>query len=334
MATSKKQTPSVKASVKNLPKTLVSDKTAEKPSVGFIGLGIMGSAMSMNLHQAGFHVYGFDPSPQQQKLMKKAGIDIQASVSDVAAKASHILLSLPSVAALLSVAQDIANSAKKGTIVAELGTLPGEAKEAAREILAKKNMTLLDCPLSGTGAQAKTKDLVVYASGDKKAITQMDAVFNGFARAIYNIGEFGQGMKMKLVANHLVAIHNVASAEAILLGVQMGLDANQIVEVIGNSAGSSRMFQVRGPSMANRTWGEATMKIDVWNKDMHLISGAIESYAVPAPVFASCIPVYNAANALGHAKDDTAVVYKVLENWSTPMPKKTSAKKLNKKSKK
>jgi 3-hydroxyisobutyrate dehydrogenase-like beta-hydroxyacid dehydrogenase len=75
------------------------------------------------------------------------------------------------------------------------------------------------------------------------------------------------------------------------------------------------------------------MKIDVWNKDMHLISGAIESYAVPAPVFASCIPVYNAANALGHAKDDTAVVYKVLENWSAPMVKKQSDKK-KKKSKK
>jgi len=305
-------------------------QAVEKQTVGFIGLGIMGSAMSKNLHQAGFHVYGFDPSPKQQKLMKKEGIDIQNTVSDVASKANHILLSLPSVPALMSVVADIAKSAKKGTIVAELGTLPIDSKEAARDILAKAGMTLLDCPLSGTGAQAKTRDLVVYASGDKKAIQKMGPVFEGFARAMYNIGDFGQGMKMKLVANHLVAIHNVASAEAILLGVEMGLDANQIVEVIGNSAGSSRMFQVRGPSMANRTWSEATMKIDVWNKDMHLIGGAIESYAVPAPVFASCIPVYNAANAMGHAKDDTAVVYKVLENWSASGAKKQSSKKKSK----
>lgn len=327
-----KKSPTVRAPVakKNTVKEI---SVQEKPVVGFIGLGIMGSAMSANLHQAGFHVYGFDPSPKQQKIMKKEGIDIQASVADVASKANHILLSLPSVGALMQVATDIAASAKKGTIVAELGTLPIDAKEAARDILAKAGVVLLDCPLSGTGAQAKTRDLVVYASGDKKAIQKMGPVFEGFARAMYNIGDFGQGMKMKLVANHLVAIHNVASAEAILLGVQMGLDANQIVEVIGNSAGSSRMFQVRGPAMANRTWSEATMKIDVWNKDMHLISGAIESYAVPAPVFASCIPVYNAANALGHAKDDTAVVYKVLENWSAPLAKKSPAKK-KKKSKK
>ena len=70
-----------------------SDQAVEKPTVGFIGLGIMGSAMSKNLHQAGFHVYGFDPSPKQQKLMKKEGIDIQNTVSDVASKANKILLS-------------------------------------------------------------------------------------------------------------------------------------------------------------------------------------------------------------------------------------------------
>jgi len=331
MATTKKSAP-VRVPVNRI-SSKKDDQTLVKPVVGFIGLGIMGSAMASNLNQASFHVYGFDPSPKQQKLMKKEGIDIQATVADVAAKTDSILLSLPSVGALMSVVNEIATTAKKGTVVAELGTLPIEAKEAARDVLAKVGIILLDCPLSGTGAQAKTRDLVVYASGDKKAIQKMSPVFEGFARAMYNIGDFGQGMKMKLVANHLVAIHNVASAEAILLGVQMGLDANQIVEVIGNSAGSSRMFQVRGPAMANRTWGEATMKIDVWNKDMHLISGAIESYAVPAPVFASCIPVYNAANALGHAKDDTAVVYKVLENWSAPMVKKQSDKK-KKKSKK
>lgn len=331
MASEKNSVPARVPVTKNLGTHKI--RAAEKPVVGFIGLGIMGSSMAANLHQAGFHVYGFDPSPQQQKTMKKVGIDMQSSVAKIAAQAPYILLSLPSVAALMSVVQEIAQAAKKGTIVAELGTLPADAKLAAKEILAQVGVILLDCPLSGTGAQAKTRDLVVYASGDKKAIQKISPVFEGFSRAMYNIGDFGQGMKMKLVANHLVAIHNVASAEAILLGVQMGLDPHQIVEVIGNSAGSSRMFQVRGPAMANRSWGVATMKIDVWNKDMQLINGAIEAYAVPAPVFASCVPVYNAANALGHAKDDTAVVYKVLENWAAPK-KSTASTKNKKKSKK
>ena len=294
--------------------------------VGVVGLGIMGSSIATNLHSAGFEVFGFDPSKEQQKLLKKVGITICDQVSQVAQSCDYILLSLPSVYALKAVSEEIAANAKKGTIVAELGTLPHDAKEAARVLLATKGIILLDCPLSGTGAQAITRDLAVYASGDKKAITKMDSVFEGFARARYNVGEFGQGMKMKLVANHLVAIHNVAAAEAILLGAEMGLDANQVVEVIGDGAGSSRMFQVRGPSMANRTWNVATMKIEVWAKDMHLIGEAIKSYNVPAPLFSSCMPIYHAAAALGHQKDDTAVVYKVLENWSTSAVKKAPIK--------
>ena len=306
-------------------KSVAAKKAPSKPvnlspiatKVGVVGLGIMGSSIATNLHTSGFSVFGFDPSKEQQKLLKKVGITICQQVSDVAKECDFLLLSLPSVYALKAVSEEIAANAKKGTIVAELGTLPHDAKETARALLATKGIILLDCPLSGTGAQAKTRDLAVYASGDKTAITKMDPVFEGFARARYNVGEFGQGMKMKLVANHLVAIHNVAAAEAILLGAEMGLDANQVVEVIGDGAGSSRMFQVRGPSMANRTWHEATMKIEVWAKDMHLIGEAIKSYNVPAPLFSSCMPIYHAAAALGHQKDDTAVVYKVLENWST-----------------
>ena len=94
-------------------------------------------------------------------------------MSQVAQSCDYILLSLPSVYALKAVSEEIAANAKKGTIVAELGTLPHDAKEAARVLLASKGIILLDCPLSGTGAQAITRDLAVYASGDKKAITKI-----------------------------------------------------------------------------------------------------------------------------------------------------------------
>ncbi len=322
LVSSKKPSPTKKAS----PTTKV---TPEKLglNVGVIGLGIMGSSIATNLHRAGFQVFGFDPSPKQQKLLKKIGIEVCASVSEVAQQCPYMLLSLPSVLALENVTKDIASSAKKGTIVAELGTLPHDAKEASRQLLSKKGIQLLDCPLSGTGAQAVTGDLIVFASGEKKQTVAMEPVFKGFARGCYYVGPFGQGMKMKIVANHLVAIHNVSTAESILLGIQMGLDPNMIVKVIGDGAGSSRMFQVRGPSMANRTWDKATITIDVFSKDMHLIGEAIESYSVPAPLFSSCVPVYNAAKALGHGQDDTASVYKVLEDWSATAVKKSKKSK-------
>ena len=88
---------------------------------------------------------------------------------------------------------------------------------------------LLDCPLSGTGARARTRDLAVYASGDARSIRALASVFEGFARVRYDVGSFGKGMRMKLVANLLVAIHNVSTAEALMMGVRCGLDAATVV---------------------------------------------------------------------------------------------------------
>ncbi|MEI7530939.1 MAG: NAD(P)-dependent oxidoreductase [Betaproteobacteria bacterium] len=307
----------------------------EDPVIGVVGLGIMGSSIATNLLKSGFRVVGFDTSVDQQKAMRKEGIKILPTVEALASESQYIFTSLPSVGALKVVVAAIAKSGKKGIAVAELSTLPHEAKEEARAFLAKHQITFLDCPLSGTGAQAKTRDLAVYASGDQKTIDAMDHVFEGFARARYYVGEFGAGMKMKLVANLLVAIHNVSTAEALLLGTRLGLDAKQIVDVIGDGAGSSRMFQVRAPMMVKRNWDEATMKIEVWAKDMHLIGEALKANAIPAPLFSTTIPIYNAASATGHDKDDTAVVYEVLEQWAKPISsKKSKNSKTTKKSKK
>jgi L-threonate 2-dehydrogenase len=105
----------------------------------------------------------------------------------------------------------------------------------------------------------------------------------------------------------------VSTAEAILMGVRSGLDAAMIVKVVADGAGGSRMFQVRGPAMVNRTWSDATMKVSTWQKDMRLINDALQATDTPAPLFASTMPIYNAAMALGHGMDDTAAVYAVLE---------------------
>jgi 3-hydroxyisobutyrate dehydrogenase-like beta-hydroxyacid dehydrogenase len=144
----------------------------------------------------------------------------------------------------------------------------------------------------------------------------MSDVFKGFSREQFSVGEFGSGMKMKLVANLLVAIHNVAAAEALLFGKQMGLDPKMMVNVVAGGAGGSRMFQVRGPMMATRTWDDATMKVEVWQKDMSIIYEALRVLSLPAPLFTACIPIYNAAISQGHALDDTAAVYAVLEKFA------------------
>ncbi len=240
------------------------------------------------------------------------------------------MLSLPSEAALAAVCDDLIAAGSPGLIVAETSTLPLATKEAAEKRLKAHGITLLDCPLSGTGAQAASRDLAVYASGDARAIKAFGAVFEGFARVRYDVGRFGNGIRMKLVANLLVAIHNVSTAEAILMGVRSGLDAAQVVKVVADGAGGSRMFQVRGPMMVARSWDQATMKVSTWQKDMRLIHEALTASDTPAPLFAATLPIYNAAMALGHGSDDTGAVYAVLERLVGDLdpvkPKRKSAR--------
>jgi putative dehydrogenase len=206
--------------------------------------------------------------------------------------------------------------ARRGVLVIETSTLPLDAKEAARQVLARAGATLLDCPLSGTGAQARVKDLAVYASGPRAAVRRAGPVFEGFARAHYYVGPFGAGSKMKFVANLLVAIHNVSAAEAFVLAMKAGLDPELVYRVVGDGAGGSRMFQVRGPMMVRGDYRDATMKVEVWQKDMAIIGDFARALGCPTPLFLASAPFYTAALAAGRGEEDTAAVCAVLQGMA------------------
>ena len=281
--------------------------------IGVIGLGIMGSAIARNLLRAGFTVSGFDIDPSRRAGLTADGGTAAPDAAAVAASADVVLTSLPSIAALEQTVAALVATRRPGQIVCELGTLPIETKEAARAALEAAGIVLLDCPLSGTGAQAATGDLVVLASGDAAACERVAPVFAGFARLTRHVGPFGNGMKMKMVANLLVAIHNVASAEAMVLGMKAGLDAAAIVDVIGAGAGTSRVFELRAPLMAAGNYEPPTMKCDIWQKDMAIIGAYAAKLGVAAPLFAATAPIYNAAIGQGRGGQDTAAVCAVLE---------------------
>ena len=319
--------------------TKPSKSEANFTRLGVIGLGIMGSAMGANLIKAGFEVCGFDPSEQALKAFKKVGGQTRSDTQSVAKDAQVLITSLPSAAALLATAHALSAKANKGLIVIETSTLDVEVKRKARDIMQAAGVTLLDCPLSGTGAQAARKDLTVYASGPSKVVDSLSSVFEGFSKAHFNLGEFGNGMNMKLMANLLVAIHNVSTAEALLLGERFGIPVSTAVKVLSDGAGGSRMLQIRGPLMEREGWAkEITMKVEVWQKDMKLISEALNRERVAAPIFNATIAVYNGAMGMGHEKNDTAAVFDVLQKMSskntTKSPKVTGNGKSKVKNKK
>jgi len=277
----------------------------------------MGLAMAANLVKAGFEVYGYDPNPQARKRLKAAGGTSLKNASVLASNVDVIICALPSPKALHEAVQHIASCGHRQLVVMETSTLDVADKKAARDILKAQSIVMLDCPLSGTGAQAVLKDLTVYASGPRSVIRQMAPVFDGFAKNCFDLGAFGNGMKMKLMANLLVAVHNVATAEALLLGQKWGIAPSRAVQVLSDGAGGSRMLQIRGPLMADEGWKTPTMKVAIWQKDMALIAEALANAQVPAPLFSASVPVYNAAMALGHGDHDTASVFNVLLRMSS-----------------
>jgi len=285
----------------------------KKGAVGIIGLGIMGGAFARNLAAAGWQVKGFDLDPARCAELSEAGVGIAPDVAALAQSAPTIITSLPSPAALEQVAREIAAVKAKKLVVAEMSTFALEDKTKAEKILADAGHVLLDCPVSGTGAQAKLKDLVIYASGERASIAALRPLFADFSRQVHDLGPFGNGSRMKYIANLLVAIHNVASAEALVLGMKAGLNPQKVFDVISTSAGTSRMFEVRGPMMVAGEYDEATMRVAMWQKDLDIIGAFAKALGSPTPTFDATLPVYAAALAAGYGAQDTGAVCAVLE---------------------
>lgn len=281
-------------------------------TVGIVGLGIMGGAIARNLVDRGWRVIGFDTDPARRAELALAKVVITDDVDQLARAAAIVMTSLPSPAAAMDVAQAIVNSRQPPRIVVELSTLAIADKLRFEALLKTAGHIALDCPLSGTGAQAKNRDLVVYASGDSGAIAQCVSLFSDFAKQSADLGRFGNGSRMKFVANHLVAIHNVATAEAMVLAQRAGLDPKMVVDMVGPGAGGSRMFQMRAPMMVEGIYEPATMKVSTWKKDMAIIAEFADDVGCATPLFDLTQPVYAEAMAMGLGDQDTAAVFEVL----------------------
>ncbi len=300
-----------------------------KGKVGVIGMGVMGGAFARHLAADRWSVKGIDIDPARNKAMKKVGVEISDDVKGVVADVPVVITSLPNPAALREVVQQIVEAKVPPRIIVEASTFTLDDKVAAEKILRKAGHIMLDCPVSGTGAQAAVKDLVVYASGDSKAIRKILPVFAGFSRQTHDLGEFGNGSKMKYVANLLVAIHNVAAAEAMVLGMKAGLEPEQIFKFATAGAGNSRMFEIRGPMMVKDDYSVPTMKNYLWQKDMAVIGEFANKLGVPTPLFSATLPIYASTLSIGYADQDTGAVCGVLEKMAGLKRKKKQKKKNN-----
>ena len=272
--------------------------------------------MAEALLAAGHEVFGYDPAPAAARRLERAGGQALGSSTAVAQRAGVLITSLPSSGALdkatAGICRAIRSIRRRGVIV-ETSTLPIADKRRSRAQLARTGWTMLDCPISGTAARLKDRDWMIFTSGEPRACARVRPLLRVFTDQIPYVGDFGGGTRMKFVANHLVAILNVASGEAITLGRRMGLDARQVWSLFGsNPAVGNGVLRLRGRFMVERRYRPATMKVEIWQKDMRIIGDMARSVGASTPLFDACGPIYDAAMARGFGSADTASVCEVL----------------------
>ena len=289
--------------------------------VGVVGLGTMGGALARHLLSAGCEVVGCDVAAAAARAFEAAGGTPAGTPAEVAARAEVVFLSLPSerdFEEVVSGAGGLTGAAPPGRarVAVELSTLSLDAKEGGRRALRAHGIELLDCPISGTGAQMARGGAVFYLSGSEGAARVAEPLLADCGRAVFFLGPFGNGTRLKLVANHLVTVHNASAAEALALARDGGIDPQVALPALVAGAGTSRMLEVRGPMMVAGEYEPPTARLEILMKDVEIITGFARKSGVPLPVFAAAAQLHLAALACGMGTLDTASVHAIIERLS------------------
>ena len=287
---------------------------AATPTVGVVGLGLLGHAVASRLIAAGHRVVGFDVDPPRLTALAAIGGEPVASIRAVAAASDAVCTVLPSLAtveeAILG-SGGLLGAAGPGPAIFQMSTIsPALTRRLSVEATAR-GRDFLDCPISGTSAMVERGDGIVLVGGEPARCERWRPVLEAVLPRAVRVGDAGQAMALKLVANLLIALHSAAAAEALALARAAGLDMGVALDVLGASAAASRMLDVRGPLIARGEF-PAQMKLDLFMKDLHLIQDAARAADAPLPLTDVAERLYAAAQAAGHGGEDLAVVVTAL----------------------
>ena len=276
----------------------------------------MGGSYAKFLIEDNYTVYGVDPDTQNAEIFTSLGGLLLNNIRDLVDKCNVIILSVPTVHIFKKVINDIDINGRsnESKILIDMNTISLDDKKKTKKKLEKLNISMVDAPVSGTGAQAKVKDIVVMSSGDKAIVDKCDDIFRSFSKQNIYVGDFGNGIKFKILANLLVTVHNTVTAEALLLGQKAGLEEKMIYQVLNAGAATSVMLDKRMPLMINKNYEPATASMRIFLKDIDVITNYLKSNNLSSPTFEAAANLYNQSKENIPITHDTAAIYEQLKN--------------------
>lgn len=281
--------------------------------IAVFGLGSMGFGVAASLIRAGHKIWGFDLSEEAvQRLCDEGGH--QADFGDIAGELDAVIivvLNAKQARALLTSTPAIAAHLKPEAVVVNCTTIsPEDAKDMAA-ICAQKQIAYLDAPISGGAAKAMSGQLSIMASGNEIAFARAAAALSAIAETVFTIGdEAGLGSAMKAVNQMLAGVHIAATAEAMTFALSQGINAEQCVEVISQSAGASWMFKNRAPHIVEADYTPKSA-VNIWPKDLGIVMDIASQNKCTIPLTQAALTQFNDAVMHGYGAEDDAAVAKI-----------------------
>ena len=291
--------------------------------LGFIGIGVMGRPMTLNLLKAEHNVtlYARHPEKAEVQEVLNAGAKFAPSPRAVA-MASEVVITMvpnsPQVEEVVAGPQGILEGTRKGLIIIDMSTIaPGVSRKMAEEA-AKKGAHFLDAPVSGGSQGAINGTLTIMVGGERDICEQVRPVFEAMGKKenIFYVGESGAGEVVKLVNNMLVGTIAAATAEALVMGVKAGADVEMMAKIIGVSTGASWQLSNQFPLRAFNGSFQPGFMTDLLHKDLGLALDLAAEIQTPVPVTGLARQLYEMSRAAGYGKDDYTSLLKVLEKMA------------------
>jgi 3-hydroxyisobutyrate dehydrogenase-like beta-hydroxyacid dehydrogenase len=283
--------------------------------IGIIGVGLLGSAVASRLLKGGFVVAAYDSRPEQVKALQAQGLIAAASIAEAAAEADAVFTILPSLESVETTilgTGGLIETAPQNCTVIQMSTVSPNLTRRLGNAVAAKTLGFLDAPMSGTSAMVERGDCAIFVAGDRSRAEACQPIFDAIARKTHYVGDAGMASLAKLATNLLVGLNTAALAEALVLGAKGGLAPGVLVEILKESAGASKMVDVRGPLMVSHRF-DAQMKVDLFLKDFKLILEEGRRLEVPLPLTSVTQQLATATAVAGRGEEDLAAIVTTFE---------------------
>jgi 3-hydroxyisobutyrate dehydrogenase len=286
-------------------------------SVGFIGLGAMGSPMAKRIAASSFDLSVFDVRPENTEPLVEAGAARTGSPREAADGVDALVLMVVNAGQAedaLFGRDGAAETMSPESAVVVMSTVGPEAVRGLEGRLAERGVRLLDAPVSGGVARAERGDLLIMAGGPKDVFEGLRPLLEAMGSTVAYCGEsVGDGQSVKLVNQLLCGVHIAAAGEALAYAEAMGLDPRSVFETIRHGAANSFMLEDRGERMLEREFVPARSALDIFVKDMWLVREAAGERGFRTPLADAAHSLYEVGSSLGLGGEDDSGVVRVFE---------------------